>query len=119
MHTHRFKAIQIPSGSLSLLESLATSFMQDPAAARLISTLDELPPRHRARIGGGADQQYLWFAWEEGSRTRLVTGALSLEHSRERGRPVLEARVYDENGLLEESGEWVRTVDNGWERCHW
>lgn len=93
-----------PVGVALSLESLATSFMQDPPAARVIGTLDQLPPRHRARIGGDADQQYLWFAWEEDARTRLITGAPSLEHSRERDRPVLEARVYDKNG------QWVHRV---------
>jgi hypothetical protein len=119
VHTQRLKAIQIPSGTLSLLESFATSIMGSAAGARVIRTLQELPPRHRERVGAGGDQQYLWYAWEEGGRVRMVTGALSLERSRERGRPVLEARIYDENGLLDESGTWVRTAGDGWERSDW
>ena len=118
MHTQRLKAIQIPSGTLSLLESFATSNLRPAAGARGIRTLQELPPRHRERVGPGGDQPYLWHAWDEAGRVRMVTGALSLEHSRERGRPVLEARIYDENGLLDESGTWVRTADD-WDRCDW
>jgi hypothetical protein len=117
--TQRLKAIQFPAGTLSLLESFAFTYMRAAPNARPLRTLDELPPRHRQRIGGGQDQQYLWYAWAEGERVRLITGALALERSRERGRPVLEARMYDENGLLEESGTWLRTSHDQWERCDW
>ncbi|HET7201959.1 MAG TPA: hypothetical protein VFI92_01195 [Steroidobacteraceae bacterium] len=119
MHTQRLKAIQIPSGTLSLLESFATSIMRPATGARVIRTLKELPPRHRERVGRGTEQHYLWYAWEDAGRVRLVTGAMSLERSRERGRPVLEARIYDDQGLLEESGAWLRTPEGRWERCDW
>ena len=120
MHTLRLKAIQIPSGTFGLLESFATTVMRAASGqSRPLRTLAELPPRHRERVGSGQDQQYIWYAWDDGGRVRMVTGALALEPSRERGRPVLEVRIYDENALLEESGSWVRTRVDTWERCDW
>ena len=120
MQTLRMKAMQIPSGTLGLLESFASTVMHAASPdSRPLRTLSELPPAHRDRIGRGQDQQYIWYAWDDGKRVRLVTGALALEPSRERGRPVLEVRIYDENALLEESGSWVRTRVDTWERCDW
>jgi hypothetical protein len=119
LHTQRLKAIQIPSVTLGLLESFAATIMGAQTGVRPLRTLDDLPLRQRERIGSGHDQQYVWYAWDEGPCIRLVTGALALERSRERGRPVLEVRIYDHNGLLEESGTWVRTATDRWERCDW
>ena len=119
MDTLRLKSIQIPDRTLSLLESFARSNLQIPPEAHQLTSLGELPAQLRRHVGPGPDQQYVWYAWSAGGRTWLLTGALSLERSRERGRPVLEVRSYDEHGYLEESAAWVRTRADEWERCAW
>lgn len=117
MQTMRLKSIQIPGETLGLLASFASSIMGPSGMVRSIPTLGELPPRLRNRVGHGSGQQYVWYAWTEGDRVRLITGALAMESSRERGRPVLEVHIYDDNGLLDESGTWMRTEGNRWDRC--
>ena len=47
----------------------------------------------------------------------FVAGTTSLEMSRERGRPVLQLRVYDQQGALDEALTCVQTATNTWERC--
>jgi hypothetical protein len=117
--TLRLKSIQIPDRTLDLLESFACSNGRVPPGTHRLQSLNELPPELRRHIGSGPDQQYVWYAWSTGVRTWLLTGALSLERSRERGRPVLDVRSYDEHGYLEESAAWVCTRAEEWERCNW
>jgi len=119
MDTSRLKSIQVPDRTLSLLESFARSNLKIPPDAHQLKSLNELPSQLRRNIGSGPDQQYVWYAWSDGVRTWLLTGALSLERSRERGRPVLDVRSYDEHGYLEESAAWVCTRAEEWERCTW
>ncbi len=119
MDTVRLKTIQVPDGTLNLLESFASSKVGVPPAAHRLQSLSELPPQLRRHVGVGPNKQYVWYAWSVGERTSLLTGALSLERSRERGRPVLEVRSYGEDGLLEESAAWVCTRADQWERCGW
>ena len=117
MDTLRLKTIQIPDRTLELLESFAWSNQRVPPGAHRLQSLNELSPELRRHVGSGPGQQYVWYAWSTGVRTWLLTGALSLERSRERGRPVLEVRSYDEHGYLEESAAYVRTRSDQWEQC--
>jgi hypothetical protein len=119
LETQRLKTIQIPDRTLGLLESFATSVLNVPVGARRLNSIDELPKYLRRHVGVGPGKQYVWFAWSVGDRTSLLTGALSLERSREHGRPVLEVRTYDPDGLLDEAAIWVRTGIDHWARCSW
>jgi hypothetical protein len=119
LKTQVFKTIQIPNRTLELLESFATHVLRLPGSARRVTCLDDLPLQLRRHVGVGPGQQYVWFAWCMGERVALVTGALSLDLSRERGRPVLEVRSYDSDGLLDEAAAWVRATATGWARCQY
>ena len=119
MKTQVLKAIQIPNRTLELLASFATDVLRVPDSAPRVTRLDDLPLHLRRHIGNGPGKQYVWFAWYTGERVSLVTGALSLELSRERGRPVLEVRSYDADGLLDEAATWVRTDATSWARCQY
>jgi len=119
MDTLRLKTILVPDRTLGLLESFAWSVVGVPAGAHRLQSLNELPPQLRRHVGVGPNRQYVWYAWSVGERMSLLTGALSLERSRERGRPVLEVRSYGDDGLLEESATWLRTRADQWERCGW
>lgn len=119
MDTLRLKSIVVPDRTLELLESFAWSRKRVPPGAHRVQRLNELPEELRRHVGAGPGQHYVWYAWTTGVRTWLLTGALSLERSRERGRPVLEVHSYDEHGYLEESAAWVRTRADDWEPCTW
>src|SRR5262245_23098919 len=117
METQRLKSIQVPDRTLDLLESFAYVKMGFRPGAYRLESLKDLPPQFRRHVGSGPNQQYAWFAWRIEDHTYLVTGAMSLERSRERGRPVLEVRSYDADGLLDEFAAWMRTAGGKWERC--
>jgi hypothetical protein len=119
METQRLTAIQVPDRTLALLESFATIVLRMPVGAYRLEHIDELPQNMRRHVGIGPDKHYVWFAWSGGEQISLITGALALERSRERGRPVLEIRSYDVNGLLDEAAMWVRTSADQWARCAW
>ena len=117
LKTQVLKSIQDPNETLELLVSFATHVLRVPESAPRITRLDDLPLQLRRHIGIGPGKQYVWFAWYAGEQVSLVTGAFSLELSRERGRPVLEVRSYDAEGLLDEAATWVRTDATSWARC--
>jgi hypothetical protein len=114
--TLRLKSIQIPDRTLELLESFAWSNQRVSPGAHRLHGLSELPPQLSRHVGSGPGQQYVWYGWTTGIRTWLLTGALSLERSRERGHPVLEVRSYDEHGYLEEAAVYVRARSDQWEQ---
>jgi hypothetical protein len=117
METQRLKLVQVPNQVLYLLESFACDNLGVAAGAYRLRALQELPSQLRRHVGDGPGQQHVWFAWRIDDRTYLITGAMSLERSRERGRPVLEIRSYDVDGSLIEFAIWVRTGFDRWERC--
>jgi hypothetical protein len=61
--------------------------------------------------------EHVWIAFTDYHRIWFFTATPSLDLSRERGRPVLEIRSYDEQGDLLESACWVYTRDEEWVRC--
>jgi hypothetical protein len=63
------------------------------------------------------DSSTAWLAWSEGAAMWFVAGTTSMEMSRERGRPVLQLLVYDQEGALGEALTCVQTAANTWERC--
>ena len=119
METQVLKAIQDPNRTLELLESFATNVLRVSASAGRVNRLDDLPLQLRRHVGVGPGKQYVWFAWCVDERVSLLTSALSLERSRERGRPVLEVRSYDADGLLDEAATWVQTGATEWARSDW
>ena len=119
MDTMRLKSIQDPRQTLYLLESFACDTLGvSPVAAR-VKNLSDLPAELRRHVGQSQGQHYVWFAWRDQDLLYLVTGSMSLDRARERGRPVLEVRAYDPTGQLSEFGTWVRTGMDRWERCEW
>ena len=117
MDTMRLTAIQLPDRTLDLLRSYASDRLRVGPEATSPARLHELPLQLRRRIGDGPSQQHVWFAWDDGGYTYLITGALVLELARERGRPVLEVRYYDHDGSLLQCGNWVRVGLERWEQC--
>ena len=57
-----------------------------------------------------------WSCWMHGEHTWLFTGEMPLDVSRERGAPVLQVDVYDEEGLTD-SALWAPDRDGRWQRC--
>jgi hypothetical protein len=77
----------------------------------------ELTPALRRLADARSSSDHVWIAFSYSHRIWFFTATLSLELSRERGRPVLEIRSYDEQGDLVESNCWMHTRDEEWVRC--
>ena len=79
-----------------LLDSLLGSDSFIPVNATPINTAVELPAplRRLSRLIDGQDS--VWRSWREGKRIWFFEGVYSLDLSRERGKPVMNLREYDE-----------------------
>jgi hypothetical protein len=118
METMKLRAIQHPGPAGELLDSfirLAGRLSQDAHEVlderRLTPPLEKLAQRS---LEDGA----VWRAWSDDRAMWLWSCEVSLARSRERGLPVMEVRRYDENGIVEDSGTWVRVRNEDWQRCN-
>ncbi len=75
-------------------------------------------PAALRRLGRQIDRQdSVWRSWSDGRRVWFFEGVYCLEPSRERGKPVIQLREYDEVGDLRGSRLFVLTADHGWQVC--
>jgi hypothetical protein len=76
----------------------------------------ELIPKELRRIAKlAAMSGRAWSCWTDRTRTWLVTGEMLVPESRERGAPVLQVDVHDEDGP--NSALWMIDRDGNWARC--
>jgi len=85
-------------------------------AVRLTSLSELTIPLRRLARTNALTESAVWLAWSDDGPIWFVTGTISLELSRERGRPVLQIRVYNRDGALEEALTCMHTTANVWER---
>ncbi len=117
MDTSRLKTIQQPKTSRELLRSFAATCELLPTGARNVDEISELPgPLQRIAARSDADE-VVWLARVKGLRVWFLTATASLELSRERRRPVLQIRIYDEYGEPVDSLNSVHTTGEEWQRC--
>jgi hypothetical protein len=117
LETARLRSIQHPRRSKELLASFASRDGVIPVQACRVASPRRLTPSLRRLADTCRSAEHVWIAFTEGHRIWFFAATPSLELSRERGRPVLEIRSYDEFGDLLESACWVRTRDEEWVRC--
>jgi hypothetical protein len=118
MQTVRLRSIQKPNQCEALVESCVRGRRMVPNSAVRLTSLSELSlPLRRLARKNAMPGSSVWLAWGEGDAMWFVTGMSSLELSRERGRPVLQLLVYNENGALKEALTCVQTAANNWEQC--
>ena len=118
MQTMRLRTTQKPNQCEQLVEACVRGRNMVPQGAVRMTSLSELsiPLRRLARKNALAESS-VWLAWADAGDMWFVTGTTSLELSRERGRPVLQLRVYNQEGRLNEALTCVQTPANSWERC--
>jgi hypothetical protein len=115
--TIRLRTMQKPNLCAGLVDSCVRGRKMVPRDAFRLTSLSELtiPLRRLARTNALAESA-VWLAWSDASAICFVTGTSSLELSRERGRPVLQMRVYNREGTLQEALTCVQTSADVWER---
>jgi hypothetical protein len=117
MDTMRLRAIQHPSNGEELLENFVQRQARLPRDSRRLIRSREMTPA-LASVAVKAEQGgYVWRAFTDDRLTWMFVAEISLERSRERGRPVLTVVRYDEHGRLEERADWVQLRSDTWQRC--
>jgi hypothetical protein len=119
METKRLRTIQKPNLSEQSVDACVRGRKMVPHDAVQVTTLSELtiPLRRLARTNALAESA-VWRAWSDDGAIWFVAGTISLELSRERGRPVLQMRVYNREGTLQEALTCMHTTANVWERVN-
>lgn len=115
--TVRLRKLQQPPPHVErLLDGLITRARLVPADAYQIRDAAAVPRELRRIAKLAAVNGRAWSCWTYRIRTWLVTGEMSIPLSRERGAPVLQVDVYDEDGP-KDSGLWMIARDGNWSRC--
>jgi len=117
--TKRLRTIQKPNLCEQSVNDCVRGRKMVPHDAIRLTSLSELtiPLRRLARTNALAESA-VWLAWTDDGPIWFVTGTLSLELSRERGRPVLQMRVYNRDGALQEALTCMHTTADVWERIN-
>jgi len=117
--TKRLRTIQKPNLCEQSVDACVRGRNMVPHDAIRLTSLSELtiPLRRLARTNALAESA-VWLAWSDDGPIWFVTGTISLELSRERGRPVLQMRVYNRDGALEEALTCMHTSADVWERIN-
>lgn len=117
METSRLLKFQYPKRAQSLLESLACRDDFLPRGAHRVAAVDQLPTTLKLLAERHRSSESAWLAWTDGGRIWFFAASPSLALSRERGKPVLSTSVFDAQGSLIESANWVFTEFAGWQKC--
>lgn len=88
-----------------------------PAGAAPVTSTALLPSRLRLLSRSIERRHCIWRSWSDDVRIWFFECTFSLELSRERGKPVIELREYDEIGNIRQSLTFVSTAGHGWEKC--
>ena len=117
METLRLRRMQQPSRVERLLEAFVGRSDLPPQDVYQIRDSASVPANLRPVIGRAVKQGQVWSCWANASHVWLFTADMSMDHSRERGAPVLRINRYNEHGELEESGAWIADSHGKWTRC--
>ena len=117
MDTLRLRRIQQSSKVDRLLESYIGGAGLLPKNACQIRTVVAVPAPLHGLVMQANKLGKSWSCWTQGAQTWLFMAEMSLPLSRKRGAPVLQVKLYGEDGLLRESGTVVTDRSGKWSRC--
>src|SRR5262245_9562678 len=113
----RLRTLQQPSQLESMLGSLVVAQRWIPDDAPCVEDRSELPSHLQKLVILAVKAEGAWRAWMSHDGIRLFVAEMSLELSRERGRPVLKVSYYNDEARLQAYGLWVQLADGGWNRA--
>ena len=114
--TLQLRKLQPSSHIERLLQAVVVNAGLVPRGARQITHPDEMPKELRRLAKLAVRAGCAWSCWTHDSQSWLATAEMPLPLSRERGAPVLQVDVYDENGP-QDSALWMPGRDGKWNRC--
>lgn len=117
METLRLSKLQqSPAHIKRLLEALVVRAELVPEHAYQVRLLSAMPKELGRAAELAVREGRVWVCWAHGVRAWLFTAQMQLAISRERGAPVMQVEVYDEEGV-KDSGLWMPNRDGTWQRC--
>jgi hypothetical protein len=110
------KLQQSPSHIKRLLEALVVRAKLVPKHAYQVRLLSAMPKELARAAQAAVKEGRAWVCWAHGARAWLFIAEMQLAMSRERGTPVMQIEVYDQEGV-KDSGLWMPNRDGTWQRC--
>jgi hypothetical protein len=117
MDTMRLRQIQHPTEVDRLLRSYIWCAQLLPKDAYQIRTAPSVPGELRGIVMQAVKLGKTWSCWAHGSRTWLFTAEMCLQASRGQGTPVLEVKLYGDDGSLRECAMLTTDQTGKWRRC--
>jgi hypothetical protein len=112
--TQRLRSIQIPSHGSRLAESLLAHAVDVPPKAYRIQRVSELPSPLQRVVRVLSNEVGAWIAHSTLHSTSLCTAQIEFDLARERDRPVLRIREYNDQGRVIHSNLWVNFAEGEW-----
>lgn len=97
-----------------LLESYVAQSDVVPRGSYQIRQPGSVPPHVRKALTQAVKEGQTWSCWAHGLHTWLFTCNMSGPLSRERGAPVLQVRLYGDDGRLRDCGSWMPDQYGKW-----
>ncbi len=117
MSTLRLRTLQQPSHLERLLEAFVTHQKFVPEEAYQIRDPEALARPLQAVLDEPSEADRVWACWASGDEAWLFTCQMWPSRSDESGESLLHINCYDGAGELQDSGCWVRTRQQDWQRC--
>jgi len=114
--TLKLRQFQHPSKVDRLLESYIAGADILPKNACQIRTAVAVPTPLDGLVTQAIKLGKSWSCWTRGTQTWLFTADMSLALSRKRGAPVLQVKLFGDDGLLRESGTVTTDQSGKWSR---
>lgn len=116
-NTQRLRHIQSPGKAEVLARSLLTQTVECPPRGYWIQQASELSSQLQKVVRHLRNDSGVWTAYATPKSSHLFTAEIEFDLSRDRGKPVLRVRQYNEQGRVTHSDLWVRLMDEQWTRC--
>jgi hypothetical protein len=116
MSTLRLRTLQQPSHLERLLEAVVTHQKFLPDEAYQIRDPEALPRALQAVLDEPSEADRVWACWACGDQLWLFTCQLLQFQGGESDQSLLHINRYDGEGELQDSGCWVRTPRQDWQR---
>ncbi len=98
-------------------QSLFWHAIEVPQGATQISNPAELSSKLQKIVRALSKESAVWFAFSTAFSVRLFTAEVEFDLSRDRGKPMMRLREYNDQGRVTNSDLWVRLSNDEWTRA--
>lgn len=117
MSTLRLRTLQQPSRLERLLQALVMHERLVPEEAYQIRDPEGLPEPLQSVLRDPSEAGRVWASWARGEQMWLFTCRALTPLHLEQQSALLHVNLYEADGRLRDSGCWMRTAQEGWQRC--